>query len=558
MMYRVFNTMNFWVAFLSVISLVWYHGYGHSSNDHLLHEYWLMFALGYFTVQFAYRAKMSLDPIGFLRSNWLETSFYVLLFAFLGAIALSRIGVFGAESGMTAGMQRLSAHLFLLLISGVEMIAATSRSTVWKLPVPVLLITSYVIIILAGSVILSLPMMVHEHVGSDYFQALFTSVSASCVTGLVTVNISEYYTTTGQAVILILMQLGGLNIVAFATYFIARFSNVDRETLHGEAVKEVLSVDTFSGAKKLLQRVIGVALTIELLGVVMIYRFSDYLPHSFERAFHSVFHSVSAFNNAGFTIIDGGLASSQVQSLWPFHMSIATLIILGGLGFATLIQIARSFVLKSKSEEMSINTKVSLRMTGLLTTFGLLIFFMAEWDGDQPIFEQFGHAFFQSVTARTAGFNTLSIGGLGTISLVLLMVLMFIGASPGSTGGGIKTTTLLALAAKLFNRESSVGKHTVRKAWNVVTVGFGVVSIGTVLIFFNEDNFTLVQVLFEQVSAFGTVGLSTGITPQLGKTSLSVLMVTMFIGRVGPLALAYSVIGTDRIDTHHEETLIIG
>ena len=558
MMYRVFNTMNFWVALLSVISLVWYHGYGHASNNHLLHEYWLVFAMGYFTIQFAYRAKRSLDAIGFLQSNWLETSLYVILFAFLGAVALSRIGAFGAESGMSAGMQRLSAHLFLLLISGVEMIAATSRSTVWKLPMPVLLITSYIIIILAGSVVLSLPMMVHDHVGSDYFQALFTSVSASCVTGLVTVNISEYYTTTGQAVILILMQLGGLNIVAFATYFIARFSNVDRETLHGEAVKEVLSVDTFSGAKKLLQRVIGAALTIELLGVTSIYYFSNYLPHSFERAFHSAFHSVSAFNNAGFTIIDGGLVNSQVQSLWPLHMSIATLIILGGLGFATLIQIGRRFAWKGNSEEMSFNTKVSLRMAGLLTVFGLLIFLMAEWDGNRPVFEQLGHAFFQSVTARTAGFNTLPIGGLGTVSLVLLMVLMFIGASPGSTGGGIKTTTLYALFTKLVGRESSVGKHAIRKALNVVTVGFAVVSIGTALIFFNEDGITFEQILFEQVSAFGTVGLSTGITPQLGKTSLSVLMVSMFIGRVGPLSIAYSFLGTTNLETTDEETLLIG
>lgn len=554
---RLFNTANFWIAVLSVVSLVWYHGYGHTSEDHSVHVYWLIFALGYFTIQFAFKAYSSGKPFEFLRVNWLETTVYASMLLFAVSIGLDEVDMLGTEDGMSGGMQRLALHLFLLLISGVEMIAATSRSTIWRLPIPVLLVTSYLIIILAGSAILSLPMMVRSQTEPSYFQALFTSVSASCVTGLVTVNIAEYYTRSGQMVILILMQLGGLNIVAFATYFIARFSHVDRETLHGEAIKEVLSVDTFSGAKKLLQRVVGVAVLVELLGILAIYNWSDYLPTGIDRVFHASFHSVSAFNNAGFTIIDGGLASIQTQAFWPLHMSIATLIILGGLGFATLVQLGGRLTGRSV-EGSSFNSRVCLRMAGLLTVLGMVIFLFLEWNNQLPLLNQIGHALFQSVTARTAGFNTLPIGAIGTPALVLLMILMFIGASPGSTGGGIKTTTVYALISSVKDGTNSIDRFTVRKALRVVGFGTLVVAIGTALIYLAEDQFSFEQVLFEQVSAFGTVGLSTGITPKLGRISLTVLMVSMFIGRVGPLAIAYSFLGTTNLETTDEETLIIG
>lgn len=557
MIFRILNTVNFWMAVLSVLSLVWYHGFAHNSGDHELHVYWLVLAQSYFLIQYIIRAIRSKDPIAYFRQNWLESLAYSVLVLLAMVVGLSYSDWLITNDRFNADMLRLGAHLFLLVISGIELIMATSRSTIWKLPVPVLLISSYVVIILIGSVILTLPMMTSAAVHQSYFQALFTSVSASCVTGLVTVNIADYYTATGHMVILILMQLGGLNIVAFATYFFARFSNIDRQTLHGEAVKEVLSVDTFDGAKRLLQRVIGVALTVEILGMVAIYNWSNYLPTGMERAFHALFHSVSAFNNAGFTIIDGGLAGLQNLSPWPLYMSIAALIILGGLGFATLIQLG-GWITGRKEEGPSINTRVCLKVSGLLSVSGLVIFLFLEWNNQLPILDQIGHALFQSVTARTAGFNTIDIGVLGTPALILLMVLMFIGASPGSTGGGIKTTTAYVLTLALLRRTQSVDATSVRKAVRLVGFGVIVVLCGTAVICLSEDQFSIEQILFEQISAFGTVGLSTGITPHLGQLSLSILMISMFIGRVGPLAIAYSFLGTGTISSIDEETLIIG
>lgn len=557
MMKRAFNTTNFWMAVLSVISLVWYHGFAHSSADHQLHVYWLVIALGYFVFQFAFRVYSSENPKRFLLFNWFEGTMYLVAIGFGSYFLLNQLGVWGSRTFITANMQRLSLHLVLLAVSGVEMIMASTRSTIWKLPVPVLLITSYVVIILAGSVILRLPMMLNDHVEPSYFQALFTSVSASCVTGLVTVNISDYYTLNGQFVIMVLIQLGGLNIVAFATYFVARFSRVDGDTLHGEAVKEVLTVDTVSGAKTLLQRIVAVALIIEGLGMVFIYHFSDYLNKGAERIFHSSFHAVSAFNNAGFTIIDGGLTNNAVSDLWSLHLSIAVLIILGGLGFATLVQLTGVFRSGGVSA-LSFNSRVSLTMAAILIGAGMVLFVLLESNTRTSGLGGLCQAFFQSVTARTAGFNTVAIDTLALPTLVLLMVLMFIGASPASTGGGLKTTTLFALISGSGKNRFSLSKPTFTKAKNLLVFGLVTVAVGTAIMSFTEKEFTLSQLLFEQVSAFGTVGLSTGITPHLGNVSLSVIMITMFIGRVGPLALVYSLFGPSGLHNRSEETLLIG
>jgi len=554
-MKSLLNTMNFWVAVLTVVSLVWYHGFAHALLQQEVHTLWLGLALTYFVFQFVYRVRVSDAPYEFIKSNWVEGLIYLLATALVLQITVGRFNSEGTAPAV-ADAQRLAVHLMLLLISGVEMIAATSRSTFWKLPLPILLITSYVILILVGSVILHLPMMLNGQVEPSYFQALFTAVSASCVTGLATVNIADYYSRSGHLVILFLIQLGGLNILAFATYFVARFLHVDRATLQGEAVQEVLSLGSFTSAKRLLQRILAVAILFEGLGAAWIYYGSDYIASGPNRAFHAVFHSVSAFNNAGFTIIDGGLTNAAVQGLWGFHTAIAVLVILGGLGFATIMQVP-VFIRSMGRTGLSFNSRVSLLMAAALIGAGTLLILLMEWNADVTFAEQLHQAFFQSVTARTAGFNTAPIGMFGLPTLYLMMMLMFIGASPASTGGGIKTTTFYALIRSLGRSTRAFDESIVVKAKKLLLFGILTVVCGTAVMFATEERFTITQLLFEQVSAFGTVGLSTGITPQLGRASLAVIMVTMFIGRVGPLALAYLFVVPKNTGSE-QETLLIG
>ena len=403
-----------------------------------------------------------------------------------------------------------------------------------KQPPGRLIALGFAAVILIGSALLMLPISIRPGVEVAYIDALFTSTSAVCVTGLIAVDAYDNFTVFGQAVLAGLIQIGGLGVTSVGVGLILAAGR--RVSIKGRSlVKEALNVDSFQGMVRLIQWVLKVTLCFEGAGAVLSFlTFSqDYpLPRAL---WTSVFHSVAAFNNSGFDILGGMQNLIPYQSDVLLNLVTCALIIFGGLGFLVMLDIrrARSF------RKLTFHSKVVITTTAALLAVGTLLLKATEdmtWLG----------AFFHSVSARTAGFSTYSMGELTNAGLFTLILLMFIGASPGSTGGGIKTTTFFALMQQVravFTKKKPGGFHrtlpgeAIDKAGVIALLSVVVVCVGTFLLCVLEPELDFVRLLFEEVSAVGTVGLSTGITPDLSVASKLVLILTMYIGRLGAFTL---------------------
>ena len=403
-----------------------------------------------------------------------------------------------------------------------------------KQPPGRLIALGFAAVILIGSVLLMLPISIRPGVEVAYIDALFTSTSAVCVTGLIAVDAYDNFTVFGQAVLAGLIQIGGLGVTSVRVGLILAAGR--RVSIKGRSlVKEALNVDSFQGMVRLIQWVLKVTLCFEGAGAVLSFlTFSqDYpLPRAL---WTSVFHSVAAFNNSGFDILGGMQNLIPYQSDVLLNLVTCALIIFGGLGFLVMLDIRRA----GSFRKLTFHSKVVITTTAALLAVGTLLLKATEdmtWLG----------AFFHSVSARTAGFSTYSMGELTNAGLFTLILLMFIGASPGSTGGGIKTTTFFALMQQVravFTKKKPGGFHrtlpgeAIDKAGVIALLSVVVVCVGTFLLCVLEPELDFVRLLFEEVSAFGTVGLSTGITPDLSVASKLVLIFTMYIGRLGAFTL---------------------
>ena len=403
-----------------------------------------------------------------------------------------------------------------------------------KQPPGRLIALGFAAVILIGSVLLMLPISIRPGVEVAYIDALFTSTSAVCVTGLIAVDAYDNFTVFGQAVLAGLIQIGGLGVTSVGVGLILAAGR--RVSIKGRSlVKEALNVDSFQGMVRLIQWVLKVTLCFEGAGAVLSFlTFSqDYpLPRAL---WTSVFHSVAAFNNSGFDILGGMQNLIPYQSDVLLNLVTCALIIFGGLGFLVMLDIRRA----GSFRKLTFHSKVVITTTAALLAAGTLLLKATEdmtWLG----------AFFHSVSARTAGFSTYSMGELTNAGLFTLILLMFIGASPGSTGGGIKTTTFFALMQQVravFTKKKPGGFHrtlpgeAIDKAGVIALLSVVVVCVGTFLLCVLEPELDFVRLLFEEVSAFGTVGLSTGITPDLSVASKLVLIFTMYIGRLGAFTL---------------------
>ncbi len=412
---------------------------------------------------------------------------------------------------------------------------------------PQVLVLGFALVILAGALLLMLPVSSRSGEATDFLTALFTATSAVCVTGLVVVDTGTYWSTFGQAVILGLIQIGGLGFMSMATFF---FILMGRRIGLKERliIQESLNQLRVAGVVRLVRAVLLFTfLTEGFFALVLSLRF--YFDYGFPRClWMGLFHAVSAFNNAGFDIIGGFRSLAGYVSDPVVTISITTLIILGGLGFATVIELFNY----PRTRRLSLHTRLVLRVTAALIIGGTLVFGLLEWGHilrDLPLSGKILASYFQAVTPRTAGFNSVDIGHLNAATQFFIIILMFIGASPGSTGGGIKTTTFALLGitlwslgrgkedVELFRRR--IPPWQVYKALSVALWSiFLVITVTLVLCITEGGNF--LAVLFETVSAFGTVGLSMGITPDLSSAGRVAIILTMFAGRLGPLTLAYA------------------
>ncbi|MCR5602735.1 MAG: Trk family potassium uptake protein [Lachnospiraceae bacterium] len=430
-----------------------------------------------------------------------------------------------------------------------------------------MIILGFLLLILVGALLLMCPVSVNGGNGASFEEALFTSTSAVCVTGLIIKDTAEYWSVFGQTVILILMQIGGLGIISVAVFF-AMISGRKISLFQRSMLQDSISAPQIGGIVKLTGFTIRIALVIEMIGVI--FMLPDFCKRYGQKGiWMSVFHSVSAFCNAGFDI--NGDKTGLFSSLTYFAddpgivIPVSLLIIIGGIGFLTWNDIA---VNKLHFNRYHMQSKVVLVTTGVLIVIPMLLLFVCEYTTG-PLKERILLSLFQAVTPRTAGFNTADLANMSGTGHMLLISLMMIGGSPGSTAGGMKTTTLavlLADALAVFQRKKDVQlfgrrieESTVKIAATLLVMYIMLPMIGAAIISMT-DNIPVETCLFETVSAIGTVGLSLGITAALSPLSHMILILLMFFGRVGGLTIVYAAVNTKKaeVSSRPVEKIIVG
>ncbi|MBV5312239.1 MAG: hypothetical protein JZU47_03025 [Prolixibacteraceae bacterium] len=482
----------------------------------------------------------------------------------------------------TSALQMLAFVLFFLELSRMEI-----NMLIKVLNPAQLFMVSFAFIIFVGAMFLLMPMSTTSPI--SFTDALFTSTSAVCVTGLAVVDTATRYTFLGKFVILALIQIGGIGVMTITSFFGIFFK--EKSSLREQnMLRDYLSEDSYDSIIKSLMKVVLITLLIEAIGAAFIYLSleKNALGSESDNLKFAIFHSVSAFCNAGFSTLTDNLYDVRIRANYSVHIWIANLIILGGIGFPVLLNIyqycrsqvkwlveyfrtRKSYV--HRVNMITLNSKIVMFATFLLLVFGTLAFFFFEKDYTQQGMDlkaRLAMSYFQSVTPRTAGFNSFAMSALSMPSVLVMIFLMWIGASPVSTGGGIKTSTFAIAILNAFRimkgknhievHRYEIHEYSVNKAFAIITISIFTIVLGSFGVFIFDGKLGMLKIIFECFSAFGTVGLSLDLTPKLSDPSKYILISLMYIGRMGSITLLLSMAkayGSASLYRYPKENLII-
>ncbi len=445
----------------------------------------------------------------------------------------------------------------------------SEKKSIFQFSPPQILVLGFVLIILLGAAVLSTPFAAADGQASAFVDALFTATSAVCVTGLTVVSTGNHYSLFGQLTIMALVQIGGLGFMTMATLFalMLRKKISFRERL---ILQQAMNQTTMEGIVRLIRKVVIYSVVIEAVGAAL-YTLRWSLDMSFGKALYfGLFHAVSLFNNAGFDLFGDSLMRYVNDPLT--NLVTITLIILGGLGFVVISDLLEYG--KNRRYRLSLHSKVVLTTTGGLIVFAAVVIFIFEFTNSHTLgpLHALGKVFsslFQAVTPRSAGVTTIPVSDMRQATQFFFILLMFIGASPGSTGGGIKTTTFATLLGAMFAMARGkddivlfhyrLGRERIFKAVTITLLSLFMITTMAMVLSATEDQ-QFLKLLFEATSAFTTTGLSMGLTPQLSTFGKIVITLTMFIGRLGPLTLAFAM-GRKKdkeLYRHPEGSILIG
>lgn len=432
------------------------------------------------------------------------------------------------------------------------------------------LILGFLTVIIFGSILLYMPFSLQEGQKISFLTAIFTITSAICVTGLSVIDISKVLSFEGQIILLLCIQLGGLGVMTFSSLFFLligkKMSYKEREL-----IKEERNAENSGEIIDFIKKIVIIVLLIEGIGAFFLTL--EFLKEfNLSKAiYYGIFHSISAFCNAGFALFSNNLEGYTGSIL--MNMTIAYLIILGGIGFSVINSVL--VAVRKDVKRFTLTSKVAILVSMFLTFVGMILFFLLEYKnpttlGNLSIIDKVLASFFQSVTTRTAGFNTVPMATLKPATIFMFCILMFIGASPGSTGGGIKTTTIgviVLYVVGIVQGKENINVFNRRISWDILNRALAILvisiiyaSIIVVTIMTIEDGMKFEEVAFEVVSAFGTVGLSLGVTADLSILSKILIIITMFIGRLGPMTFALA-LGERKIKQslkYPKENILVG
>jgi trk system potassium uptake protein TrkH len=431
------------------------------------------------------------------------------------------------------------------------------------------LILGFLLAILLGTFILMMPFSLREGEKLNFLSSLFTIVSAVCVTGLTVVDVSKVFSPAGDLIIIFFIQLGGLGVMTFSSILFLvmgkRMTFYERELL-----KEERNADSSGEISSFIKKLLLTVFIIESIGaIILTWEFSKEMPLN-KAVFYGIFHSISAFCNAGFALFSNNLEAYKANPV--INLTIGYLITLGGIGFAVITSVI--MVIRRGIDRFNLTSKVAIIMSVILTFGGMILFFVLEYSnpatlGDLNFVQKVLASYFQSVTLRTAGFNTIPLGELRNSTIFMCCILMFIGASPGSTGGGIKTTTfgvILFYVIGIVKKKENVEIFNRRLDWEIMNRALAILVLAityviiVIMLMLIAENFSPEEIMFEVISAFGTVGLTLGITPDLTTFSKLLLIVTMFIGRLGPMTFALAIGETKKkaLSKYPKENILVG
>ncbi len=566
---KLFNLI---VSSSALFILAIYYGYPNESETAAQLLGFVKGTFAFYVLQYITRILYDYNPVQFIRRTWFEAAVMTVLIVegasdlLTGELLISRLSnAIGFESISDFSTLFIQGYFFTIVVA--ELIREGSVLPRVRLNPAIIFIMSFLGIITAGTVLLMLPEMTNAPGSMNFLDALFTSTSATCVTGLMVVDTISFFSYKGQVVLLFLIQIGGLNLIAFGSFLVLA-SKFGLGVRQHEVIEDFVNRDTFNASSGLLGKVLLWCIGIEMIGAFcMFLLWSDSLPNlsNGRTWFYSLFHSVSAFNSAGITLFTGGFSNPAVSSNYGIHWIITALVFFGALGMVAIFDLFGFDRLRERMNQpwkhITFATKIALYFSLGLVGIGAISFWLLEQDGTLAGMSSFGQlttSVFQSVT-RTSGFNTIDIGQIGIPMLFLFIILMFIGASSSSTGGGIKTSTLSIVLADVWRTVRSLDhvqlfKRTIpeelrSRAYSVLLFFMLGNTIAIFMLCISEQHILsmpdrdILDLIFEEVSAFGTVGLSTGITPMLSGYGKAIVIVSMFVGRVGTLTVAYALSG---------------
>lgn len=531
-------------------------------------------------VSLGLRYFWSLTRSTFLRENYVSAIICVILLA--GLVVIRIVNMFRGPGVLPTEGVLAWTEVIALIRGTLEMLRITRQIAHARFNPALVLVMSFVALIGIGTLLLMLPRCRPAgQPSADWLTSLFTSTSACCVTGLIVVDTGTYWSRAGQCVILMLIQLGGLGIMTFGAFF-ATVAGGGSSVREAATMADLLESDQLADVRGLVRSILGFTIAIEAIGAILLSGLWADKPLG-ERAFQSLFHSISSFCNAGFSTRTESLMHWELK--WQVWGVIAGLIILGGFGFTSLDNLFHSIrsrcrrrcslpLLPQRHVRLTLSTRLVSITTVVLLVAGTFILLGMEWNNPAHPTDptsQLANAWFHSVTLRTAGYNTIDHGQLTASSKLFGIMLMFVGASPGSTGGGVKTICLalsiLTLRAVLKGRTNvEVMKRTipeiqVYRGLAVIALALTAQMIGSLLVIsFERQPHLVLDHLYEVSSALGTVGVSTGVTASLQSGSKLVLIATMFLGRVGAVTLVAALAGASNEANYEypEERIALG
>lgn len=561
---RILRYASFFVSLFAFTLLVIFYGFDLERTTKALIISIIKGTFAFYVLAYIIKFIYTFEPLNFLKKTRLEGILMLLIVIdgisyFLFNIPLIQNTFYRLGFHNFTDIYILFIQFYLLLIVSLDLSAISTKISKLNIAPSTIFILSFISLIAIGTVLLMLPEMNTTKRSMPFLEALFTSISASCVTGLTVVDTATYFTTKGQFVIMMLMQLGGLSIISFATFIIS-ISGSGFGIKQQLIMKDFLSTDSLFSTKGLLHQIILLTLTIETAGAILIYFLWDpslYFETVGDKVFYSIFHAISAFNNAGFSLFSNGLYEEGVRNSYMLHIVIGVLIFFGGIGFSSIRDLFGLESLRQRLKypwkQIKLTTQIALYVSLALIMAGAIAFYLLEKNNtlsQMRFVEAIITSIFQSVSARTAGFNTVDFSLISQPMLIFFIFLMFIGASSGSTGGGIKTSTFALLILSAYStiigkRNFELGRYSIsyelmNRAFSIAFFASGIVFIGVFILTITDPQIPILQLVFEEVSAFATVGLTTGITPNLSTAGKIVLMCSMFIGRIGILTLAFT------------------